>query len=129
MIRMKMATPFYKHNFSDEISKQAYLKACKWLAENVVSKVEIGETFWKITKVEDASLPTFKLELYALIDTEDNIKAFCERCKEFHRVFYVNQQFNCNSCNLMAFKNQMDEKLKIKKSYRQERLKHALGDD
>lgn len=92
--------------------------ACKWLAQNVVSKVEVGETLVKIKKVEGTDLPTFKVELYICLDSEDLEKTFCASCKQFHQAFYINEQVNCEACNYTAFKKQMEEKLKIKKDYR-----------
>jgi len=116
---MKMSVKFYERSFSDYSSKEAYLSTCRWAAENVVKReVEIGETFIKITKVKDADSPTFKLELYATLDSSEVTSGFCDRCKEFHSLFYMNQQYNCDACNYTAFKKQMELKLKIKKEYR-----------
>lgn len=123
---MKIAIKFFEKSFVDEVSKNAYMKACKWVAKYIISKVEIGETFWNITKVEKANSPTFKLELYAMLDDTDFENGFCNRCQEFHKSFFINQQFNCNKCNMKAYQNQIKQKLDTKKGYRMERLKYLL---
>lgn len=121
-----MIIKFFEKQFSDENSKDAYLKACKWVVKYIISKVEIGETFWNITKVNDADLPTFNLALYAALNPDEVNSSFCDRCKEFHKSFYINQQYNCNTCNYTAFKKQMEQKLNIKKNYRKKRLRYIL---
>lgn len=125
---LKVTVKFFEKLFTGETSKDAYLNACKWVAKHVVSKVEIGETFWKTEKIE-ADLPTFKLELHAMLDAEESTKGFCDKCQEFHRSFYINQQFNCDKCNYTAFKKQVGQKLIIKKDWRLERLNAILNSD
>lgn len=123
---MKVAVKFHEQEFKSSESKKAYLKACKWLAKHVVSKSEIGETFWKVIKVEGTKTPTFIVELWAAIDDDDIEKSFCKSCKEFHSLFYLNQQFNCSKCNMKAYVKKIESKLMIKSGYRDERLKYIV---
>lgn len=123
---MKIAIKFFEKVFKGEDSKDVYLKACKWIAKNVISTVEIGETFWRIEKERDTDLPTFKLELYAMLDANETGEKFCIKCKEFHRSFFINQDFNCSRCNMKTYKNELEDKLSIKKQWRKERLKYIL---
>lgn len=119
---------FYERDFVHKTKyKAAYLKACKWIAKNIMSKqVEIGETYWKIEKVADTDCPTCHLELYAALDTKDTERIFCDACKDFHCKFYINEEYNCNSCKMKAFKKQHESKLKTKQQYRKERLNIVL---
>jgi len=123
---MQFTVKYFERQFNDEVSKQAYLKACKWLAQHVIGKVEVGDSFHRITKVKDTDLPTFKLELFAALESGSLKSKFCERCKSFHKSFYVNQEYNCNACKLVAFNSQVDEKLSIKRGYRAERLNYII---
>ena len=123
---MDISVKFFEKNFSSEHSKDAYLKACKWLAKYIISKVEIGETFWKIDRLPDTDLPTFKLELHAMLKETDFRKAFCDTCKSFHSSFYLNQQYNCDRCNMTSYYKQAEKKLEIKRQYRVERLKYIM---
>lgn len=125
---MKLTIKFWEEKFEHENSKEAYLSACKWAATNIVNKVEIGDTFWRIIKVEGASLPTFKLELFCLIDEGAHRKEFCDRCKEFHHSFFVNQFYNCNSCNMITYSKSLEKRLNIKKQFRKERIRFVLDE-
>ncbi len=112
-----------KKEFSDDESKEAYLKACKWVAVNIVSKVEAGpDTFWNITRKKDTSLPTFVLEVHTMIDSADHEKSFCGACKEFHKSFFINEAYNCNSCKFLAFTKQVEQRLSIKKQHRKDKM-------
>ena len=121
---MNMVVKFFEIQFSGENTKEAYLECCRWIAENVLKvKVETGDILEKITKVSDTSFPTFKLELYATLDEKKFREGFCNRCQEFHKAFYLNQQYNCDACNMVAYLKQMEERLKIVKGYRKDQLK------
>lgn len=115
---MKLTIEIYKTQFSNEDSKEAYLKACKWLAKHIISKVEFKDVLYTMEKHYVNELPTFEITLYAVLDDTDDVKRICESCTEFHRSFYVNTQFNCNKCNMQAYRNQMIEKLETKKKYK-----------
>jgi uncharacterized paraquat-inducible protein A len=126
--QMKIAIKFFEKEFTDEDSKQAYLNACKWVAQNIISKVEISDTMWKIEKKPKASYPTFQLELYCMLNDTEGEKGFCTRCKELHCSFFVNEEYNCNRCNMKAYLRQAEDKLRIKKQYRKELLNNILDE-
>ena len=117
---MKLSVKFFQMKFSNESKKEAYLECCMWLARNVVGKikVEMGEVMHNISIDKDADLPTFILELYSTIEDEPHVKMSCDVCKEFHTAFYINQQFNCDACNMTAYRHKMNDKLKTLKAYR-----------
>lgn len=119
---------FFEASFKNEESKKAYLKACQWLAENIISKVEMEDILFKVKKVKDSDLPTFKVELYITLEEEQFVDSFCARCKEFHSSFYLNQQYNCDACNMQSFRKGLNQKLGIKKSYNKEKLRAILED-
>jgi hypothetical protein len=127
---VKIAVKFYQKTFTaseGEKSNDVYNRLNTWLARNIIKKVEMGETFWKVEHVK-ADSPTFTLELWTMLDAEEGTKGFCERCREFHSSFFLNQQYNCDACNYIAFKKQMDQKLNIKKAWRKEKLGHIIND-
>lgn len=118
---MNLSKKIFEKDFVGSNTKNAYLKACKWVAQKIIGKVEVGETLWSIEKVE-ASLPTFKLELHIMLDAKKTEKSFCERCKEMHKSFFINENYNCNRCNMKAFNKELDLKLKIKEGHRKNQL-------
>jgi len=104
---MKLSIKVFEKTFSDEVSKKAYLKACKWIAKNLV---EINNAQYEIKKIINTNLPTFNLTVYAILDTQNFDNEFCNTCKEFHKTFYINQDYDCNWCRLTAYKKQLDKK-------------------
>lgn len=126
---MLVTVPFHSEIFKAKTNKEAYLKACKWVAKNVVGKEnEMRETFWK---VEQEDIGTYKLTLYCMLDYKDKERKFCEICQSYHKRFYYNEERDCSRCNLKAFKKRIDEGLTIKKAYRKELIskKPSGGDD
>ena len=110
---------FYERKFVAKESKDAYLKACKFVASNVISKaskVEATKVTWDILPVEtsgDDDLPTFMLTLYIKFDDAEFSKMTCDKCKEFHQSFFINENFNCNRCNKVGYERNLDQKLDI----------------
>ena len=90
--------PFYEREFKAKKSKDAYLKACKFVASNIISassKVEVSKVTWDIVRVSnDDDLPTFRLTLYYKFDDTEFMKQTCEACKQFHKSFFINENFN-----------------------------------
>ena len=122
---MNYSKRIYKKNFSGENAKEAYLKGCKWLYQNVLSREdEIGELTYSFKRLPD-SLPTFELSLYVSLAEGIVNKENCEICKETHNLFYANQVYNCNSCREQAYRKRMEGKLSIKAQYAKERIKRA----
>lgn len=115
----------YCKTFTEEKSKDAYLAACKWVANNVISKVEAdNKVLWRIEKVKspDPNFTTFKLCLYASLDEKKLNESFCTKCREYHSSFFINIQYACNTCTNKAFFMEMDQKLKIIKDYKQKKF-------
>ena len=125
---MKIVVKYYSRKFKDENAKEAYLKATKWFAKNVLTDKVLKDSYSKIERLNDEDgLKVYKLDLYADIDEAESRESFCKACKEFHTKFYINQQFNCDRCNMIARTEQIKTKLLIKKEYRRETLKHSIG--
>lgn len=109
--------------------KEAYLMACKWLAKNVISKKdEIGVYSFEISKDEKAEDTTFILTLYATLEESEINKKNCEICQEVHRLFYVNDDYNCNSCREQAYRRKIEDKLKIKAEYLKSVITRKVND-
>lgn len=128
---MKLIVKFGESIFKSQTFKDAYLDACKWVAKNIMNKhVEIGEVLHKIEKVVDdeySNLPTVRLELYAVLDDRELVTSLCEACVEFHNTFYINQQYNCNACNMTSYKKHVETRLRGIKQYRRERLNYIIN--
>ena len=106
--------------------KDTYLDVCKWIATNIISKVEVGDVLWTTRKDKKAELPTFILDLFINLDTKEHEEKLCLRCKEIQTGFYMTGKINCNECKLVAYRNQMDQRMAIKAQYRKEQIKRQL---
>lgn len=122
---------FYEKKFRAEDSKKAYLKACKFVASNIISegsKVEASKVTWDVTRVEDeGDLPTFMLTLYYKFDDTEFMKSTCETCKQFHRSFFINEDFNCSRCSKVGYEKNVSQKLSIGSDYLRKMLDYELN--
>ena len=90
--------------FKNKISKEAYLKATKWLALNVFSKPELSKNISvKIQKEEKSKIPTFTVTLFVDTKYDDMKREYCDRCKHLFNTFYQVDKMNCNECKMNGF--------------------------
>jgi hypothetical protein len=68
--------------------------------DKMLSSIKIKDMFLRIDKQPNKS---YKVEIYAQGNFTKDYKKFCERCKEFHCQFYINEEYNCSRCNLKTF--------------------------
>jgi hypothetical protein len=123
---------FYSKDFRDKSSKEAYLKACKFVATNILSKgskVEVSKVTWDIIRVDNqkGDLPTFRLSLYYKFDDTEFKKQTCNACKEFHKSFFINSDFNCSRCNKIGYEKNIQEKLLVASEYFKRVLDNELN--
>ena len=112
----------YSRKFKAEDSKRAYLKACKFIASTILSeksKVEASKVVWDVHKEEDDGddLPTFLLTIYFKFDDTVFKSQTCQACKEFHKSFYINTDFNCSRCNKIGYEKNVQGKLLVGSKY------------
>lgn len=122
---------FFEKRFRAENSKEAYLKACKFVASNIISeksRVEDTKVVWDVIKVSDESdLPTFQLSLYFKFDDTEFMQQTCRACKEFHKSFFINENFNCERCNKVGYEKNIQQKLLIGTEYFKKMLDNELN--
>lgn len=116
---MLVSKRYFAKTFAGADSKGTYLKACKWIAKHLINDKNLKDTHWKITKNynEKNEVFEYKLELFSYLEESETIDSFCARCKEFHKLFYINQQYNCDRCNMLARNKDMEDKLIVKEHY------------
>ena len=126
---MEYIQKFYEREFRDEDPKKAYLKASKFVASNIISKgskVEVSKVTWDVVRV-DGDLPTFRLTLYYKFDDTKFMEQTCEACKQFHKSFFINENFNCNRCNKVGYEKNIVQKLMIGADYLRQLLDNELN--
>lgn len=113
MVKAEYAEKFYEISFSDKISKQAYLKACKWLAVKVYGKEELSKyVSVKIRKMQDTQLPTFKVMLYITVSEKDQKNGYCDKCKSLHTVMYSVDKPECQLCKVEGYRKTLNNSIK-----------------
>lgn len=116
---------FFKKQFIAETMKEAYMKAVKWYATNVLSKAELQDVQVKFEKDLDEQFPTITIHLIAIANEDELRKRHCEICQEFHSLFYMSKN-NCNKCEAVAYQKRADELILTKIDYYKANLNKAL---
>lgn len=116
---MIVCTKIAAKNFVGDSMKSAFLNANKWIGSNILANEKLSANVnWSMQKiVSDSGLPSVEVTFYVRLEESEMHKRFCERCKEFHCLFYINQQQNCNNCNMSAYRAQMAERLRALRSF------------
>lgn len=111
---------FFKKEFTGPTMKSAYMSAVKWIATNVLSKVEMKDVSVSYEKSKDS--PTITIRLFAVLNESEVEKNHCTICRESHSSFFMNNAANCSSCSTKAYQRRLSETLKTKKIYYKEIL-------
>lgn len=117
---------FSKKFLSEESEDKAYIKLCRWTQQHIVNDGILKETYIHIIPLHDEELHAYRLDLHAPLPAEESREKFCNSCKEFHKRFYINQQYNCDRCNMRARVDDIHQRLLVKKEYRKEILKQKI---
>jgi uncharacterized paraquat-inducible protein A len=124
---IKYSAEFFKKSFVADTMKNAYLKAAKWYAINILSKAEFANVHVKYEKDNESESPTIIMRLFAYQDGEkDVMEHHCKCCKEMHASFFINEDTHCNRCSALGYQNRLEQKISIKKSYYREKLTRNL---
>lgn len=113
---MQYSKEIYRKVFEDEVSKQAYLSCCKWLAKNVygsqsyseriavkIQKLENRVKKVKIKKKEtEKTFYRFQITLFYTVTLDESKDHFCNNCKVMTNSF-LSSTPNCQECRLNAF--------------------------
>lgn len=114
---MKLTKKVLEKEFYDKESKNAYLKACKWVANNIVNvnkSLSKYDLTWDVRRKKDEDVPTFILKVYINIDYDEIKEKHCNICKETHNLFYMNSKQSCNECKLNSYFRRQEEAVKSK---------------
>ena len=114
------ASKLYQKVFHGNISKDTYLKACGWLAKNVISDEQINSNVtYSIEKGYDEESGTYlyTVTLFAKLNKEEIENRHCSICKELNGSFLMNEEIKCDWCKLQAYFRREDDMLKEKKRF------------
>lgn len=122
----KYIEPLMRKRFRAESAKEAQLKALRWLAKNVVSNPALTDVVYDIALEDDNGIKIAVLTLSVALQEDDVIVQHCRVCREFHKLFFINENANCNECKARAFSERMHDMLTVKKRAKREQLKQAI---
>ena len=108
---------FASRKFTGKSMKDAYLKAVKWYASNVLAKDELRNVQVEYEKVHDEQSPTIILHLYVSLVEEEVRAAHCNISRESHKSFFISEETNCAWCKNKGYQNRCDQHIEIKKTY------------
>lgn len=114
---------FARKKFSGETMKDAYMKAVKWFATNVLSKDELHNIQVEFEKMKDEQYPTVTVHLSAGLDEKEAMDQHCRCCKEMHHSFFINEDTACNRCSAVAYERRITQRVDIKIGYYKECLR------
>lgn len=112
---------FFEIKFSAETMKQAYMKACKWYATNVLSKDELHEVQVEFEKgYDEQQFPTITIHLFVALDEEIIKERHCKICREVSKSPFTNKVSDCNNCEVTAYQKRKDDTVRVKAEYYKE---------
>lgn len=122
LITLKILSKEFKVTNND--TKKAYLNVCKWIATKVIP-VGDDNIQYNIKKVIDKQTGncSFILDLYCSLEETKEKGKYCDICEERHTLFYLNSNYECNTCKMLPYRKRMDEKLKIIRSNVKNKMK------
>lgn len=124
---IKYSEPIMRKRFSGESLQEAKEKALEWIGEYVICKDELKDVSYTVDVDTEQQSPTIAVTLFAHLEVSEVQDRHCKICKEFHKSFFVNENCNCNACNLVAFEKRMEDTLRSKKLFYKENLRRILS--
>lgn len=118
---LKFVEELLSKKFTGDNMKDAYMKAVKWYATNVLAKDELHGVCVEYEK--DMHFPTVTAHLYVVMLEEEVRQKHCQICKEFHQSFFINEGENCNKCNVSGYQRRLEQNIKIKKEFYRDLLR------
>lgn len=116
---------FGQKTFSGESVKDAYMKAAKWYASNIIAKDKLHEV--QVEFVKGTNQVTIKL--FAVLPEQVIRDRHCAICREVHHSFFINEANNCNVCDAGAYQRRMAETMSIKYNYYKELFSKVEGNE
>ena len=95
-------------------NKDAYLKGCKQYATYIASS-KYQHLSLDVKQTGEKGKLIFTI--YASVNVSEEQSAFCKVCKNTHKLFYVNDSYNCSCCTLKSFLSRVEQKTRTQKSF------------
>ena len=123
---IRYSEEFAKKDFTADTMKEAYMKAVKWYATNILSNDILKDVQVSYEKINDGNRPVIRMRIFALLDESTLRRKHCEICKETHKLFYISEETSCNWCKVKAYQERMKDTIKQKRTTYRESLVKAI---
>ena len=110
--------------FRGKDRKDAYLKAVKWYASNILASDKFHEIMVEYTKLPDGGIT---MTMWSTMSQQEIMDNHCQCCREMHHSFFINEDTHCDRCSAISFQKRLEWKMGIKLGYYKELLHKLLG--
>ena len=104
--------------------KDAYMKAVKWYASNILASDKFHEIMVEYTKLPDGGIT---MTMWSTISQQEIMDDHCQCCREMHHSFFINEDTHCDRCSAISFQKRLEWKMGIKLDYYKEILHKLIG--
>ena len=105
----------FTKRFEGETAKEAYLSACKWLASNLFSNVELSKrVVTSFVKDLDGESPAIVVEIFVKEEEKGVREEHCKKCKQLYTLLYAVDKPNCTECKARAYQKRLEESVASK---------------
>lgn len=113
-----------KKTFRGVDQKDAYLKAAKWYASNILASDKFHDIMCEYIKLTDGGVT---LVLWFTMSQQEIMDNHCQCCREMHHSFFINEDTHCDRCSAISFQKRLEWKMGIKLGYYKEILHKLIG--
>lgn len=123
MGKMLYTQKFGKKTFRGDDMKDAYTKATRWYASNIIASDKFHHIQVEFEKSGDNAIT---MTLYASMVHKDVMDQHCTICREMHHSFFINEDTHCDRCSACGLNKRLESKLAIKLEYYKELLRKII---
>ena len=96
--------------FVGSTTKDAYLKACKYMSQHYVGKERTEHIVHKIKKLDVCKV---ELTIYAEVEEQEIMDNMCSVCQQANAATYLTEnKYKCEMCKIPPYKKRAKERLK-----------------
>lgn len=116
----EQTTYLMEKEFKAGTTKDAFLKASKWVANHVLAN-DLDLNI-KYSKYYDGDLKVVKVTVLVPLSTDKIMERHCTVCKEMRKTFLLEERNICAECKLSAYQKRAEQMVKTKQEYAREKI-------
>ena len=111
---MLVSEKILEKKFTGMNTKDAYLKACKWISTKIIATNNSENITYKIEKEQSKDLDSASVwvVVYITIDEQKVFETNCDICRETTGAFFMTQnKYQCYSCKINPYRKRIQNKI------------------